>query len=257
MTGLAPLLELATGIYAVGFVVFLRVGAVMAVLPAFGERVVPVRVRLALAICFTLIIAPAVDLALPDRLDFGALVFLALTEAAIGLMIGIGLRLFILALQTAGAIAAQATSLSQLLGGASAEPMPAIGHILTTAALALAVITGLHVAVAEMLILSYEALPAGQWPDAGDVSEWGVAQVARAFSLAFSLAAPFVILSALYNLTLGVINRAMPQLMVAFVGAPVITFGGVFLLFLVGPAMLIAWHEALSAFMANPLGHGR
>ncbi|MFC3118840.1 flagellar biosynthetic protein FliR [Jhaorihella thermophila] len=38
--------------------------------------------------------------------------------------------------------------------------------------------------------------------------------------LPFSLSAPFVIASLLYNLTLGAINRAMPQLMVTLVGAP-------------------------------------
>ena len=76
--------------------------------------------------------------------------------------------------------------------------------------------------------------------------------MARAFSLAFTLAAPFVIVSVLYNLTLGVINRAMPQLMVAFVGAPVITAGGLFLMLLLTPIMLSRWHETLARFLANP-----
>ena len=53
--------------------------------------------------------------------------------------------------------------------------------------------------------------------------------------LAFTLAAPFVLVSVLYNLTLGVINRAMPQLMVVFVGAPVITGLGLAVLFADGP----------------------
>ena len=53
-----------------------------------------------------------------------------------------------------------------------------------------------------------------------DVAEWGVARVGAAFALALGLAAPFVIAAVLYNLALGVINKAMPQLMVALVGAP-------------------------------------
>lgn len=242
------------GLLAVGVFVFFRVGALMAVLPVFGERLIPARIRLAIAIAFTLVVAPSVADLLPENLTMTATLWLLATETAIGLMLGLGLRLFILALQTAGAIAAQATSLSQILGGASAEPLPAIGHILTTGAFALAVLSGLHVAVAELLILSYQPLPPGQFPNAGDVAQWGTAQVSSAFDLAFSIAAPFVILSALYNLTLGVINRAMPQLMVAFVGAPVITFGGVFLLFLLAPMLLMIWHEAFVAFIANPLG---
>ncbi len=60
-----------------------------------------------------------------------------------------------------------------------------------------------------------------------DLARWGLAQVSRSFALAFSLAAPFVIAGLLYNVALGVINRAMPQLMVAMVGAPAITLGGI------------------------------
>jgi len=70
--------------------------------------------------------------------------------------------------------------------------------------------------------------------------------------LAFLIAAPFVMASAIYNMALGVINRAMPQLMVAFVGAPVITFGGLFLLFVCAPLMLTTWADALEAFLVNP-----
>jgi flagellar biosynthetic protein FliR len=111
---------------------------------------------------------------------------------------------------------------------------------------------GLHVRLAELMILSYAILPAGLFPAAAVMSDWGVAQVARAFWLAFTLAAPFVILSMLYNLALGAINKAMPQLMVAFVGAPVITLGGLALLAASAPLMLSVWLEALHLFLGNP-----
>ncbi|WP_332870138.1 flagellar biosynthetic protein FliR [Roseovarius salinarum] len=167
-----------------------------------------------------------------------------------------GLRLFLLALQTAGSIAAQATSLAQILGAAGAAPLPAIGHLLTVAGLSLAMILGLHVHVAETLIRTYDALPVGAMPDPADVADWGVQQVAAAFALAFTLAAPFVIVSVLYNLALGIINRAMPQLMVVFVGAPAITAAGLVLLLLLAPAMLTLWFEAMRGFLADPFGGG-
>jgi len=81
----------------------------------------------------------------------------------------------------------------------------------------------------------------------------GVGKVARSFALGFTLAAPFVIASMLYNVTLGVINRAMPQLMVAFVGAPAITAGGLVLLFLSAPILLSVWADALRSFLDAPL----
>lgn len=52
--------NLAQGWLWAAFLVFLRVGAAMALLPAFGEHSVPQRIRLALGVCYTLVILPAV-----------------------------------------------------------------------------------------------------------------------------------------------------------------------------------------------------
>jgi flagellar biosynthetic protein FliR len=234
-----------------GFGVFLRVAALAALLPAFGEQSVPTRIKLVLALAFTLIVAPAVPVS-PPPVNVGAFVAIALSEISAGILIGLGLRLFVLGLQTAGSIAAQSTSLSQVLGGAAADPLPAMGYILVIGGLALAVMSGLHVKAVQLIILSYEVLSFGRFVEGSVVSAWGVQQVAQAFSLSFTLAAPFVLLSVLYNFALGAINRAMPQLMVAFVGAPLITAGGLALLLIASPHMLMVWIDAMDTFMAHP-----
>ena len=248
---LAALLQITNAMLWHGFAVFLRVGALVALLPAFGERTVPTRIKLVVVLAFVLIVAPAVK-ARPPGETLDALIWLSLTETLVGLVLGLGLRLFVLALQTAGSIAAQSTSLSQILGGAAVDPLPAMGYILIIGGLALAVLTGLHVKAAALLILSYDLMPMGAFLQGSEVSAWGVSQVAEAFSLAFTLAAPFVILSVIYNLALGAINRAMPQLMVAFVGAPVITLGGLMLLLLASPFILHHWMAALDLYLADP-----
>jgi flagellar biosynthetic protein FliR len=43
-----------------GVLVFARVSALVSLLPAFGDRLVPTRVKLGLALAFTLIVAPAI-----------------------------------------------------------------------------------------------------------------------------------------------------------------------------------------------------
>ncbi len=252
---LTELLAYAQDGLLIGFIVFLRVGAAMALLPAFGESSVPQRVRLGLALGFTAIVMPAVAAQIEPLAEHqkGIPILLA-TETLAGLALGIALRLFVLALQMAGSIAAQATSLSQVFGGTGIEPQPAVGHLLVFGGLALAVMTGLHVRIAEVLILSYNVLTPGQFPSASILGDWGVGQIAQAFSLAFTLAAPFIIASLIYNVALGVINRAMPQLMVAFVGAPAITAGALILMFLVMPLMLTVWSDALQQFLQNPFG---
>lgn len=253
MTGLPEVVLLVQEYLWHGFIVFLRVAAMASLLPAFGEQNVPARVKLVVALAFTLVVAPALPLVDASQ-TIGVLSLFVMTEIVAGLALGLGIRMFILALQTAGSIAAQSTSLSQVLGGAAVDPLPAMGYILIVAGLALAVMNGLHVKAAELIILSYDFLPMGRFAAASDLTEWGVQQVARAFSLAFTLAAPFVILSVLYNFALGAINKAMPQLMVAFVGAPVITLGGLFVLMISAPTMLAIWLQSMDRFLANPFG---
>lgn len=253
---LSSLVLLAQGVMWSGFVVFLRVAAMVAVMPAFGEQVIPARVKLAVAIAFTLIVAPGFDSPLrtvPDNV-LQALVPL-LVEIATGLFFGLLLRFFILALQVAGTIAAQSTSLSQIFGGtAGVDPQPAMGHILVTGGLALAALMGLHVQFASYILVSYQMVPLGVALDSAVAVSLGVASVGHVFALAFKLAAPFLIASLIYNVTLGVINRAMPQLMVSFVGAPAITAGGLLLLLLTAPLILAIWMDAFAAVIMNPEG---
>lgn len=254
---LLPLLPLSQAYLWTGFAVFVRVGAVMAVLPAFGDQPVPIRVRVLLGFMFTLVIAPAVSANIPPApLSLPGAVALLAPEVVTGLFFGLFLRFFILALQIAGSIAAQATSLSQIFGGtAGVDPQPAIGHMLVVAGTALAALSGLHVQAAAFLIHSYALVAFGTAVDPALVAQAGVDQVARTFSLGFSLAAPFLIASLIYNVVLGVINRAMPQLMVSFVGAPALTAGGLLLLLLAAPLMLGVWIVAFSDFMNNPFGN--
>ncbi|WP_417726560.1 flagellar biosynthetic protein FliR [Roseovarius sp.] len=253
MTSFSFLFGIAQEVLWLHASVFLRVAPIIGLLPGFGEQSVPTRVKLILALAFTLIAAPALA---PELLGHtqAPRVRLILSETLVGLVIGIGLRLFLMALQIAGSIAAQATSLSQILGNASLTPLPAIGHVLATGGIALMMVMGLHVRVAELIVLSYGVFPVAEFPDFAVVSEWGVAQTAHAFAFGFTLAAPFVLLSVLYNLTLGTINRAMPQLMVVFVGAPAITALALFLMMLVTPVILVVWVRAFQGFIANPFG---
>ncbi|MGJ8582739.1 MAG: flagellar biosynthetic protein FliR [Marinosulfonomonas sp.] len=239
----------------IGFLVFLRVGAAMALLPALGEKSVPQRIRLLIGVLLALVVFPGALPWFPAEIPSGSgLVLFVGAEVVAGLTIGVSLRLFVHALQITGAIVAQSTSLSQIFGGAGLDPQPAIGHVLVIAGLALAVTLGLHVKFVQLILFSYQLFTPGKFLLGSGLSEWGVMQIARVFALAFSLAAPFVVATLIYNIALGAINRAMPQLMVSFVGAPAITAGGLVMLAIITPLILSVWHIEIESFIANPFG---
>lgn len=250
IAGLSDLLGLAEGIAWAAALAFIRIGAMVALMPGLGDAAVPQRVKLALVVAFALTATPL----LADRIGPGtAPSVLALAgEAVSGLLLGMGMRLFVVALQTAAAMIAQATTLSQLFAGVAPEPQPAIGNLLVMAGVALAMATGLHVRAVELLLLSYEILPAGGPLSPASAADWGLDVIGRTFALAFALAAPFVIASLVYNLALGVINRAMPALMVSMVGAPALALGALALMAVATPAILAAWLGAITNHMTQP-----
>ncbi len=237
--------------------IFLRVGACLALLPAFGEQVVSVRVRLAATVAFTALVWPLASFTLPRNLSEAQFLLYCGAEVMAGLLIGLSFRLFVHALQVAGTIAANSTSLAQVFGGGvGVDPQPALGNVMVLAALALAASSGLHVKCVEVFLLSYDAIPVGHWPHSIFVKDWSIQNVSQAFSLAFALSAPFWVAALLYNFALGVINRAMPQLMVSFVGAPALTLGGLAMGALTVPFLLAVWHEHFQAALRDPFGIG-
>ena len=230
------------------FIVFLRVAPVIALLPGFGGQSLSVRFKLMIAAMLSLVIAGFVDTTAHNS----ASITDYLSEMVTGLLIGLGFRFFVWALQIAGSIAAQTASLAQLFGSVGADPMPVISHLLQVAGAALFVILDLHIKSIAFLVSTYDLIPVGTYPNPADFGAWGSSQASHTFKLAFGLAAPFVALAIIYNLTMGAINKAMPQLMVAFVGAPLITLGSLFVIFLSTPIILSAWTSALDTFLSNP-----
>lgn len=256
LTQLQPFLNIAAGAIFSAVAVFARVGAILFMLPGIGERFTPMPVRLAAAIAFSLIAWPMI---LPQAQVLDGTVnsfgLALLAEVAVGLLIGFSVRMLIYALQTAGQLAAQNLSITQIFGaGVAPDPEPTIGTMLTMGGIALAVTLGLHVQAAALIVDSYELLPLGRFPVGADAAAWSSERVADAFNLAVSLTLPFLVVGFLYNLALGFINRAMPQLPVAFVGMPALVWVGIVVLGAICIPLLLFWHERLQEALAAPLG---
>jgi flagellar biosynthetic protein FliR len=240
---------------AVAAGVLMRFSAAAFFLPALGEPVAPARVRLAAVFAFTLIVAPGLApegfTAPAQAADWARLLG---AEAIAGLIVGFTLRTLIYALQVAGAIAAQHIQLSQILGpGLSHDQESPLSALLVAAGMALAAALDGHLALAAAGRELYLILPLGLYPPPGETAEWVAGAAGRAISLGFALALPFVALGMVYSLALAAANRAMPQLSVAFVGAPAILLCGLTLAASALSVMLGRWSEVYARALANPL----
>jgi len=253
-----PLLRLAQAAglnTSLVFGVIARVSAIVFLAPGLGERMVPIRVRLGAVLAITMLVAPALMASgAPQAVSPSQLAALIGAEAFSGFIIGFSLRLTIFILQMVGTIAAQQLSMSMLFGpGLGHDQESPLSTILIMAGIALAASTGLHVEIAAALVRSYQLFPFGEAVFAGDAAERATSNGGEAIALAFGLAAPFVILGFVYSLALAAMNRAMPHLMAAFVGAPAIIFAGMALF--AGSASFIIgqWLELISNVVGDPI----
>jgi flagellar biosynthetic protein FliR len=243
---LAQELGLTAG-YATAFIaVGLRLGLVLLLMPGLGDILVPVRTRVDFVMVLTLALMPAVG-AYEVETPL-ALFTLLIGEAMIGFVLGIGVKLLATALQMAGTLIAHALSLNQIFGVAQeAENINLLGSLLGYAGGLLFLATGLPIEMFAALAASVSAMPLGSgvMAEPGELLDFGLRITAESFRLGAALAVPFLIMNTAFYFILGVINRAMPQLMVTFIGLPGLTLLGLILLSLMIGPILIAWMSAV------------
>lgn len=223
--------------------IFTRLSVCLFLLPSIGETSIPMRVRLVLALMITWILLPLLwpsRGAIPTQLSEA--VSLIALEGLIGFYLGFSFRLMIYALQIVGAIVAQALSIAQVLGeGMTTEPNTTVSAILILTGTTLLITLDFHIQAVGIFYQSFDLHPLGGGLDL-NVTAYGFTHTAvKVFKIAFSLAAPFILLNFIYNLLLGFVNRSMPQLLVSFVGMPAITGVGIVLLIISASTLSLLW----------------
>jgi flagellar biosynthetic protein FliR len=248
-------LALVEGDLAVFVGVLIRMSAIAFLAPGLGEQAVPVRVRLAAALAFTIVAFPPI--ASPDlpSASLGEIARLFGAEAMAGLLLGFSFRIAIFIFHTAGTIIAQSLSMSQLFGpGIGHEQESPISTILIMAGLAALSSSGFLIEVAATAAASYEALPFGSFMSTSDATDHAAGASGAALSFAFALSAPFVLLGFIYTIALSAMSRAMPQLMATFIGAPAILFAGMVLIASASSIVLSRWIGVAEGIISNPFG---
>jgi flagellar biosynthetic protein FliR len=233
-----------------------RISAMLLVAPVFSVHVVPRRMRVALAVLLTLLMLPAAAAhSAPPTLTLPALA----TEAAIGLLLGAGAAVLIVASEIAGDVMSIQVGLS---GAALLDPLAGVSTLVITPLVRLTTLTlllslDLHAVMLDALADSLSLVPPGT---PGQLTA-GLAVAARAASTLFVLgvqfAAPVIASSLLVTLALALLTRASPQFnlfAVAFpvqIGTGLVTIGAA----LAGiSATVVHWRGPYRDLVARVLG---
>lgn len=242
MADLAALAGQLAPLLAMFLLVVARLSFVIFFMPGIGEQVVPVQLRLMILLAIAMSMASTGVVAVPSLESLTGYGGLLLSELTIGFCLGAILRVSVWMLSIAGTIISQSIGLSQLLGVAlEREAQSLTGSMLSMAGTAILLTADFHLNAIASLMRLYTDIPVG----ALSALDWDLL-IERSFSavgFAVLLAWPFVAVNLLYNICLGFINKALPQLMVAFVGAPLMIGGGTILLALSVVGLLVVWKD--------------
>jgi flagellar biosynthetic protein FliR len=233
-----------------GALLFARIGAMVMLLPGFGETAVPARVRLSLALILLVLLAPALGPSMPPTPgDLGEAAGAIAGELIVGILIGSMARLIFAALSTGGEIIGFETGLS--FAQAADPTLSQAGQIfavfLGVMGVALVFATDLHHVFLEGVAQSYVTFQAGRLPPLGDMAEMAVEMTGLSFMLGVQIAAPLILAGLVFRVGLGVLSRLIPTIQVFFVTMPLSLLGGFVLLAIGLSGGMIVWIDALQS----------
>jgi flagellar biosynthesis protein FliR len=203
---------------------FVRVAGCLMVMPVFGARTVPRRIRLALALSLTVLIAPLVRIPAGAEVLSGTGMVITAQQMLTGVAMGFAVQVVFDALVTGGQLLANGIGLSfamniDPLHGANTPVLGQLYMILMT--LTFLALDG-HVAIIEALVQSFSLLPVGT-RGIGSEGLWMlVVYGGLVFSGALLVALPGMAAALVVNLAFGVMSRAAPSMNLFGVGFPVI-----------------------------------
>ena len=197
-----------------------RVSGIMITSPLLGSASIPARLKAAIVLAFSATIFTVLLPTLPANLSLLEVLVGLVGELMIGLIIGIGLSVIILATQMTGSIVGQQAglSLASAFDPATQTRSSVIGQFYFLTATAVFVAAGGHRAMIQALLDSFMSVPVMTFHIHESVMTLMTSLMMSSLVLAFKLAAPMVIALLIAKASLGFLSRTMPQLHILSVG---------------------------------------
>ena len=204
--------------------IFMRVGAMLFVAPVFGGGMVPTQTKVLFSLMLALILLPMAQLP-PDflPLEIVPLAWLAINETLVGLVMGVSLVFIFAAIQYAGQIIdfQMGFAIVNLIDPTQDVQIPIMGFFHFLIAILIFLAMDAHHWIIRALVDSFGIVPLMTAGFSGLV----IGGIAKAFGdlfvVAMRIAAPTIAVLMLYNASLGIIAKTVPQINLLIVGFPV------------------------------------
>lgn len=213
---------------------FMRISGLFAAMIGMSAQTIPVQVRALLAVMLTFVILPVVPpVPLDSLVDLGSFL-VGIQQVIIGLAIGFVSMLVLNTFVLAGQIVAMQTGLgfASIVDPVNGINVPAVGQFYLILATLLFWSLDGHLAMIQMIVLSFEAFPIGEAWWTGEqfknIAHWASWMFVTAVTLSL---APIVSLL-IVNLSFGVMTKAAPQLNIFSIGFSIAQMMGLIIIWI-------------------------
>jgi len=203
--------------------VLTRISAFFLVLPVFGWKSIPVRIKVALtvlvAVFFSVITPWAIE---PKRISVLEAVLLIANEATYGLALGLIATLVFTAVNFSGRLIERQMGLAmaQILDPLTGERAQPLGSLLEMIFIILFLSANGHHLFLLIISRSYETFPAGSVPTMQILAGGIIKAGSTMFLLSLRLAAPMLAAFLLLMVVLAVLARMVPEMNILFISFP-------------------------------------
>ncbi|HZP41930.1 MAG TPA: flagellar biosynthetic protein FliR [Candidatus Binatia bacterium] len=200
--------------------VLARIAGLVLAAPVFGHLLVPVRVRIGLAMTFAVALAPAVAPGTPDFASSWMLARALAVESATGVLLGLVAQLVFAGVQLGGQLAGiqMGFGVVNLIDPQTHAQVTVVSEWQNLLALLVFLALDVHHLLVSALLESFRTVPPGAIAISAGGIEGAIRLAGDVFVLGVRIAAPIMIALLLSNATLGLLARTVPQLNVFVVG---------------------------------------
>jgi flagellar biosynthetic protein FliR len=205
-------------------------------MPGFGDLHIPFRMRMMIALGVAAAFATTLNVPhYPINSSYMSAMFIS--EYLTGTFLGITLKIFLSALETAGTIMSQSIGLSNALVPNLVEndQTSILTSFFTLSGVTFMFVFDLHHLILWGVYNSYELIPVGTFNILNSKAFMITHCVNEAFLYALKFSMPFFIFGNVVYLGMGILNKLIPQIQVFFLSMPIqILVGLIILMFSVG-----------------------
>lgn len=223
-----------------------RIAALLMTMPVIGTQLVPLRVRLYLALAIAIVLVPTLPpMPQVDAIDLRTILLVG-EQVLVGALLGFVLQLFFHAFVVAGQIISMQMGLgfASMVDPTNGVSVPVLGQFYLMLVTLLFLAMNGHLVVFEVLAESFVTLPVGgglltaqYWEVAGKLG-W-------VMGAGLLLALPAITALLVVNLAFGVMTRAAPQLNIFSIGFPLTLALGLVIVW-IGMADVLAQYQVLA-----------